>query len=257
MGIINVTPDSFSDGGINFKTNSAIENALNLIEEGADILDIGGESTRPGAGAVSEQEEIDRVLPVIEGILKYQPNTYISIDTTKYEVAKSALIAGVKMVNDVSGLKISPDIPKLCKEYDADLCIMHMQGTPRTMQKNPHYKDIINEIHQFLIKQTEFALSNGVRKIYVDVGIGFGKTVEDNLHLLKNLEKFNGIGYGQLLGISRKSFIGRSFDIEGATDRDIITAFIHSLLLTKSVKIVRVHNVKLLNSLRRTYQLMN
>lgn len=256
MGIVNVTPDSFSDGGKYDSKEKAISHTLKLIDDGADIIDIGGESTRPGAEEVSESDEISRTIPVIEEILAKRPDVYISIDTSKYKVAELALKAGAKMVNDVTGLRNSPEIASLVADYEADLCIMHMLGSPRTMQKNPQYDDLIDNIYEFLSKQTKFALSHGVKNIFVDVGIGFGKTVDDNLKLLKNLQKFNDIGSGQLLGISRKSFIGKTLGIANAEDRDLPTALIHSLLLDKKISIIRVHNVKMFSQLKRIVNLV-
>lgn len=257
MGIVNVTPDSFSDGGDNFNTEKAIENSLGLLEDGADMLDIGGESTRPGADPVTENDELDRTISVIEGILKESPDCFISIDTSKYEVAKEALLAGARMVNDVTGLRNSPRIAELVAKNNAELCIMHMLGSPRTMQKNPVYDDLISDIRSFLIRQCEFAKSKGVKKILVDVGIGFGKTVEDNLKLLRNLEKFNDISDGQLLGISRKSFIGKTLRIDDPKKRDLPTALIHSQLLNKGLKVLRVHNVKYIKQLKDCYSLLS
>jgi dihydropteroate synthase len=256
MGIINVTPDSFSDGGKFTNKNNAISHALSLLEKGADIIDIGGESTRPGAAEVEENEEIERTIPVVEAIIKERPDAYISIDTSKSNVAELALKAGVKMVNDVTGLRNAPKIADLVADNNADLCIMHMIGSPRTMQKDPKYDDLIGDIYNFLLTQTKFAISKGVKNIFVDVGIGFGKTVQNNIDLLKNIEKFNDIGSGQLLGISRKSFIGKALNIDKPSERDISTALIHSLLLSKNLKIIRVHNVDLFIQLKKIFKLL-
>lgn len=247
MGILNVTPNSFSDGG-DFNTfDSALAQAKLMIDEGAAIIDIGGESTRPGSEPVSITDELSRTIPVIKEILKSKPNTIISIDTTKYEVAKQALDSGAKIINDVSGLTSEPRFVDLAKEYNAELVIMHKKGTPKDMQVNPDYNDVFCEVYDFLKQQAK--LAEGVNNVFVDVGIGFGKTLEHNITLLNNLEKFNDITGKQLLGISRKSFIRMMFGIENAKDRDTHTALIHSLLLKKKVDILRVHNVKLVKEM--------
>lgn len=247
MGVLNVTPNSFSDGG-DFNTfDSAITQAKRMLDEGADIIDIGGESTRPGADPVNLEDELSRTIPVIKELLKHNHNTTISIDTTKYEVAKQALDVGAKIINDVSGLTQEPRFIDLAKEYNAELVIMHKKGTPKDMQIKPEYDDVVQEVYDFLSQQAK--LAEGVGNVYVDVGIGFGKTLEHNLALLNNLEKFNDITGKQLLGISRKSFINMMFGIENAKDRDTHTALIHSLLLDKKADILRVHNVKLIREM--------
>ena len=247
MGILNVTPNSFSDGG-DFNTfESAVTQAKLMLDQGADIIDIGGESTRPGSDPVNHNDELSRTIPVVKELVKQNPNVTISIDTTKYEVAKQALDSGAKIINDVSGLTTEPRFVDLAKEYDADLVIMHKKGSPKEMQVKPEYDDVVQEVYDFLDEQAKFA--EGVNNVFVDVGIGFGKTLEHNLSLLSNLEKYNGITGKQLLGISRKSFIKMMFGIENAKDRDTHTAIIHSLLLNKKVDILRVHNVKLVREM--------
>lgn len=247
MGILNVTPNSFSDGGQYITTKSAIEHGLEMIAQGADIIDIGGESTRPGSEGVSIEDELNRVIPVLEGIKKINPEIKISIDTTKYEVAWLALEKGANIINDVSGLTAEPRFVDLAKEYNADLVIMHRKGTPKNMQDNPQYEDVVKEVHDYLSQQSK--LAEGIENVYVDVGIGFGKTLEHNIELLKNLKKFNDITGKQLLGISRKAFINTLFDIEIAKDRDIHTAMIHQQLLVNDVDTIRVHNVKLIRDM--------
>lgn len=250
MGIINVTPDSFSDGGDNF----AIENAYNKVKElvacGADIIDIGGESTRPGADEVSADEEIRRTIPLIKKVKSEFPLLPISIDTTKIETAREAIIAGADIVNDISGLTFNPEIAELCAKYNKLLVLMHIKGKPRTMQDSPHYDNCTAEVFDFLKERIEFARSKGVQNIIADVGIGFGKTLEHNLELLRNHDVFTNLGVPLLLGISRKRFIGALLDIENPKERDCGTALIHSLLINKRIDIVRVHNVKLINDLR-------
>ncbi|MGQ9818399.1 MAG: dihydropteroate synthase [Candidatus Kapaibacteriales bacterium] len=254
MGILNVTPDSFSDGGKFLNKEQAIEWGLTLLEDGADIIDIGGESTRPYAKPVSPEEEINRVIPVIEGILNHKPDAFISVDTTKSKVAVSAVKAGAKMINDVSGLQNDPNIAEVANKYSASLVIMHMKGTPQTMQVNPHYDNIVGEVYEFLESKIEFAKKNGVKEIYADVGIGFGKTVEHNWELLRNIEKFYSLGIPLLLGISRKSFIGKTLGIENPVDRDLPTLLLHTLLLTKNIEIIRVHNVRQFHVLKILYE---
>ncbi len=251
MGILNVTPDSFSDGGIFLDTFEAIKQVDWMVENSADIVDIGGESTRPNAPEVSAEEEFRRVIPIVKEIRKIYPQLTISVDTTKYEVAKAALDEGADIINDVSGLQFNENLAELVANYNAGLIIMHMKGTPRDMQANPEYDDVVKEVYDFLEKQAFIAESNGVDKIWIDVGIGFGKKIKHNLELLKNLDKFNTLKYPQVLGISRKSFIGKMFNIDEPKDRDVQTALLHSILVTKGIDIVRVHNVEYLNQLRK------
>ena len=192
MGIVNVTPDSFSDGGLFLSSERAVEHARRLVDEGADLLDVGGESTRPGAGAVSAAEELDRVGPVLEGILGAEPGpsgAAISIDTSKVAVAETALDIGAQIVNDVTALRSEPELASLCAARGCGLVLMHMQGTPRTMQESPSYDDVVDDVKAFLAERIEFATSEGVaeERIWVDPGIGFGKTVEHNLELLWRL----------------------------------------------------------------------
>ena len=247
MGILNVTPNSFSDGGEYVTTKSAIDHGLEMIANGADIIDIGGESTRPGSEGVSLEDELNRVIPVVEGIRNVNKDIIISVDTTKYDVAWVALGKGSNIINDVSGLTAEPRFVDLVKEYNADLVIMHRKGTAQNMQDNPQYDDVVQEVYDYLTTQSK--LAEGVGNVYVDVGIGFGKTLEHNITLLNNLEKFNNITGKQLLGISRKAFIKMLFGIENAKDRDAHTAMIHQRLLASNVEIIRVHNVKLIRDM--------
>ena len=253
MGILNVTPDSFSDGGDYFNEEKAIEQGLKMLEDGADIIDIGGESTRPGAADVSEDEEISRTLPVIKGLLKEKPGLEISIDTTKYNVAKAALGAGATIVNDISGLENDKRLAKLAAERDAALIVMHMQGTPRTMQENPYYTNVVEEIFNLLVEKIFYARKKGVKTIIADVGIGFGKTLEHNLELLRNIDTFRELKVPLLLGISRKSFIDKVLNINAPKERDLPTALIHAMLPGFGGDILRVHNVKMLSMLKKLY----
>lgn len=244
MGILNVTPDSFSDGGKYYAHSLALEKAEQIIADGADIIDIGGESTRPGADEVDEAEEIKRVIPVIEEIRKTHKDITISVDTTKYEVAKLAVDAGADIINDISGLNNDIRLAELSAKYDKWLVLMHIKGKPRTMQNNPHYDNPVREIFEELKQKIEFAKSKGVKKIIADVGIGFGKTYEHNIELLKNHSEFAKLGVPLLLGISRKSFIGKMLGIKNPEKRDLPTLLIHALLISQNTDIIRVHDIK-------------
>ncbi|HSL87804.1 MAG TPA: dihydropteroate synthase [Ignavibacteriaceae bacterium] len=244
MGILNVTPDSFSDGGKYIDKDFALAHALKMCEDGADIIDIGGESTRPGADTVSVEDEIDRTIPVIKSIKKENPHILISIDTTKSEVANKALESGASFVNDISAFTFDKNMLSVIKKYDAGLILMHTKGTPKEMQENPVYDDLISEIYDFLYKQILTAAKNGLNKIIVDPGIGFGKTVEHNFELLKRLSDFKSLGYPIMIGLSRKSFIGKTLNLK-IDERDNPTAVLESLAVQNSARIIRTHNVKL------------
>ncbi|MBU0474432.1 MAG: dihydropteroate synthase [Bacteroidetes bacterium] len=254
MGILNVTPDSFSDGGKYFSINSATEHALEMLEDGADIIDIGGESSRPGAEEVSIDEEISRTIPVIESIFKHKPNTIISIDTTKSEVAEAALQCGVKIINDISGLSDAKMLEKV-KKYYASIVVMHMQGKPRTMQESPKYKNVFDEVFSFLKQKIELSKNFGVSSIIIDPGIGFGKSVNHNYELLRNLAKFQTLETPLLIGVSRKSLIGKSLNLD-VENRDIATIILETDAITKGAKIVRTHNVKNAIQLKRINKLL-
>ena len=243
MGILNVTPDSFSDGGQYFEKNTAVEHALDMVENGADIIDIGGESTRPFSDPISLDDELSRVIPVIEGIRK-KSDVCISIDTTKSMVARKALNVGASIINDVSAMEIDPLMADVAKQFDCPLIIMHMKGTPKDMQDNPKYESLILDIKDYLIERIDFAMSKGVHrdKIIIDPGIGFGKTVENNFEIINNLYHFVKLNFPVLLGASRKSFIGISLNLpenkrlEGSLAANVIG-------LQQGVKIFRVHDV--------------
>lgn len=253
MGIINVTPDSFSDGGTNDNIDKILKKVGYWIELGVDIIDVGGESTRPGSDSVSEELEIERTSPVIESIIRNFPQAFVSIDTMKFSVAEAALQAGAKMINDVSGLTNNPDIADLAAEYSAELVIMHLPDSPKTMQIAPVYQNLISDVFSFLKKQIKFAQSKGVKKVYADVGIGFGKTADDNWELLRNIEEFHKLGVPLLLGVSRKRFIGELLELQEPKDRDTATMMLHSMLLGKSIDIIRVHNVESAIQMRKMY----
>ena len=257
MGIVNVTPDSFSDGGLYSEHQSAIAHACTLIEQGADIIDIGGESTRPGAEIISIEEEIHRTIPVIEGIRKFDSDITISIDTTKSEVAEAAMNAGACMINDISGLDLGPELARIAARFDAPLILMHRKGVSATMQKNPQYENIVEEVKLHLMERCALAKEYGADKLIIDIGIGFGKTIEHNWELLRSLQEFHEIGYPMLLGISRKSFIGASLDITNPAERDIPTHLLHALLLNKHCSIIRVHDVAMAQMTRTLYSRLN
>jgi len=257
VGIVNVTPDSFSDGGKYFDQQRAVAHALELIDAGADVLDIGGESSRPGAEPVVADEEIRRVVPVIEQIRQSHPTIPISIDTTKAVVAERALDAGATMINDISAGRFDPEMFSVAAERQVPIVLMHMQGTPATMQVNPHYSDVVEEILAFLHERINVARAHGIREIIADVGIGFGKTLEHNLTLLANLQRFAVLGVPLLLGISRKRFLGALSGIDEPSERDTVTALMHALLLSGPVEYIRVHNVRLHVHLRTLWHALS
>lgn len=254
MGIINATPDSFSDGGKYIHVERAVDRIHIMRRDGASIIDIGGESTRPGAEPVSEQEEIDRVIPILEKAIETFPDLFYSIDTTKYKVAEAALNAGAKIINDVSGLQKEPEMAGLAAKFKAAYIIMHSQGSPKEMQHAPEYKNVVEEVTTFMLDKVSFARSQGVKEIIVDPGIGFGKKLEHNLKLLAHLDKFTKIGVPILIGASRKSLIGKILDERPVEDRLIGTVAIHYDCLTKGAKILRVHDVKEASDSLRIFQ---
>lgn len=244
MGILNVTPDSFSDGGRYADTERALAHAREMTAAGADIIDIGGESTRPGAQPLSEDEELSRIIPVIER-LSAELAVPISVDTYKSGVAKKALDAGASIVNDISGLRFSPDMARVAADCGATVIIMHIKGTPRDMQQNPVYDDVIGEIMAYLETGIELAAKGGVdpEKILLDPGIGFGKTLEHNLAILNRLDEFRGLGKPIVLGTSRKKFIGTVLDVPVPEQRIDGTAATVALGIERGASVVRVHDV--------------
>jgi dihydropteroate synthase len=242
MGIVNVTPDSFSDGGEFLDPERAIAHGRELADEGADILDVGGESTRPGARAVDAAEELGRVVPVVEALAKDGPK--VSIDTSKTEVARAALDAGASMVNDVTALRADPDLAALCAERDCEVVLMHMLGDPRTMQENPVYHDVVDDIKVFLAERIEFATVAGIHRerIWIDPGIGFGKTVEHNLELHRRLGEFAELGRPVAFGSSRKSFIGKLTGA-GVDQRLGGTIASNVIAYANGARMLRVHDV--------------
>jgi dihydropteroate synthase len=242
MGILNITPDSFSDGGKYFSEDRAYARAMEMLEAGADVIDIGGESTRPGSEPVSVDEEWRRISGVIDRLIKNK-QTIISVDTYKSEIARRALESGVHIINDISGLTFDPAMAKVVADFGAPIILMHIKGTPRDMQKNPSYQNLMDEVYGFLYRQCCFARENGIEQIIVDPGIGFGKRPEDNYELIRRLGEFKALGYPVLLGVSRKSFIGYGLRNVQA-DRKIgsITSALHGTL--NGANIVRVHDVE-------------
>jgi dihydropteroate synthase len=245
MGIVNVTPDSFSDGGLFIDPEAAIAHGRELATEGADLLDVGGESTRPGAEAVGAEEELRRVVPVIEALAgPAGPGLPVSIDTSKRAVAEAAIEAGAAIVNDVTAMRGEPDLAGVCATAGVEVCLMHMLGDPRTMQSDPTYDDVVDEVRSFLAERIEFATSEGIaeERIRVDPGIGFGKTVEHNLELLRRLGELRELGRPILLGTSRKSFIGK---LTGAEVDQRLGGTIASSVLAyaNGAEILRVHDV--------------
>jgi len=256
MGIVNVTPDSFSDGGNYFDSEKASKHAFKLINEGADIIDIGGESTRPLAEPVNVDEELNRVIPVIKKIVQHYPDSIISVDTTKSIVAEEALKIGAQLINDVSGGTFDENMYNIVSQYDVPFVIMHIKGNPSNMQDAPYYDDVVEEICTFFSNQIEQAQQKGVRKIIVDPGIGFGKSVEDNFTLLNNLNKFSELGYPILLGLSKKSFLGKSLNLE-ITQRENATIVSETIGALNGASIIRTHNVENAVQMKKIIEFVN
>ena len=245
MGILNITPDSFSDGGLHFDKSVAVGRGVRMVEEGADIVDIGGESTRPGSEPLTPEEELQRVVPVIES-LSAKVTVPISIDTYKAEIARRALDAGASIVNDISGLRFDPGMAGVVSAYKVPVVVMHIKGSPRNMQQSPVYEALIPEILDYLRGSIAIALEAGVpeEKIIIDPGIGFGKTFDHNLEILHNLDRFALLGRPLLIGPSRKAFIGRILDNASPQERIYGTAAAVAISIIKGANIVRVHDVK-------------
>ena len=244
MGIVNVTPDSFSDGGQFDSVSAVVEHALRLVEEGADILDIGGESTRPGAAPVSLDEELRRVVPVVRELAR-QTQTPISIDTSKAEVARQCLEAGAAIVNDISGLTFDADMPHVCRESSCGVIVMHIQGTPQTMQADPHYDDVVAEVCRHFSRRLEDLEAAGIarERIVLDPGIGFGKTAEHNLELLSHIADLHTLGRPVLIGHSRKRFLKKVLGRE-VEERNAGTLGVSIALAAQGTDILRIHDVR-------------
>lgn len=244
MGILNVTPDSFSDGGLYFDWEKAVAKAYEMVAAGADIIDIGGESTRPGADPLPLEEELRRVIPVLDRLVR-EVKVPLSVDTYKAEVARQALEHGATIINDISGLRADPDMARVVARFDCPVVVMHIKGTPKNMQDNPTYEDVIAEVKEYLQQGIELAVAAGLsrEKVIVDPGIGFGKNLEHNLKILQCLEEFKTLGQPLLVGTSRKSFIGKILDLP-VNERLLGTAATVALSIAKGVDIVRVHDVR-------------
>ncbi len=245
MGVVNATPDSFSDGGLYLDAAAAVSHGLRLAAEGADILDIGGESTRPGAEAVSSSEELERTIPVVEGLINAGCKAHLSIDTRKPGIAQAAMAAGASIWNDVSALSYSSDSLQIAASLGCDIMLMHAAGDPKTMQANPHYDDVVEEVYAYLARRIDACITAGVAetRLIVDPGIGFGKTLDHNLALLANLDRFRALGRPVLLGASRKRFIA-ALDREGLA-QERLGGSIAAVLAgaRRGVSIFRVHDV--------------
>ena len=244
MGILNVTPDSFSDGGLHFRENDAVKRGLEMVNEGVDIIDVGGESTRPFSDPLPLEEELKRVIPVIAA-LSQETDIPISIDTYKSEVASQAFEAGAKMVNDISALRFDPKMGPLVAEAGLPIVLMHMKGTPKNMQANPTYENLFGQIIGFLSNAMEQAVKIGIKRdlIIIDPGIGFGKSFDDNLKIIKGLNRFSSLGQPILVGTSNKSFIGHILDLP-VESRETGTMATIAAAVMNGANIVRVHNVK-------------
>ena len=244
MGVVNVTPDSFSDGGEFLDADAAVAHAARLAEDGAGIVDVGGESTRPGADPVPQDVELQRVIPVVERVAQTL-GVRVSVDTTKLAVAEQAIQAGARVVNDVTAFRQAPELAGLVASAGAGCCLMHMQGEPRTMQRNPTYDDVVADVKAFLEERLAFATGEGVpeERVWLDPGIGFGKTLEHNLELLRRLDEIAAIGRPVVIGTSRKSFLGK---ITGRPERERVPGTIATnvIALERGASIFRVHDVR-------------
>lgn len=251
MGVLNVTPDSFSDGGLYLDPDAAVKHALAMVDEGADLLDIGAESSRPGAEPVSEEEELRRLVPVVQEVCR-RVAVPVSVDTTKAAVARQALDAGAAIINDISALQADPAMAGIVAQAGAGLVLMHMQGTPQTMQRAPHYTDIVAEVREFLGARMQAAARAGIAadQILLDPGIGFGKNLEQNLILLDRLGAFQALGRPMLVGASRKAFIGEVLG-RRAGDRLLGTAAAVAAAVLRGARVVRVHDVRAMQDVVR------
>ncbi|MCO5249959.1 MAG: dihydropteroate synthase [Candidatus Kapabacteria bacterium] len=245
MCILNATPDSFSDGDRFANVDNAVEFALHAAERGVDIIDIGGESTRPGSEPVGEQEELDRVIPIIEGIRRHNANISLSIDTYKSAVAHAAVKSGANIVNDISAGTFDDKMFEIVANLKVPIILMHTPSPPRTMQMNAKYTDVVAEVKDFLSLRIQVAEKSGINEIIIDPGIGFGKNYEQNIELIRNIDEFGELNRPILLGISRKSFLGQLTGIVSPAERDIATILLHSLLLRNNIEYIRIHNFEL------------
>lgn len=254
MGILNVTPDSFSDGGKFSNVESAYNHAKEMIENGVDIIDVGGESTRPGSEPVTAEEEIERVIPVIEKIRNDYEDVIISIDTNKAEVAEKALLAGADIINDISAGTFDNNMFAIASKYKAPMVLMHIKGKPSTMQNDTSYSDLLSEVYGFLKERINIAKEAGVEQLIVDPGIGFGKSVEGNFALIERLGEFKSLGRLILIGLSRKSFLGNSLNLE-VNEREVPTIISETISAMSGARIIRTHNVKNAVYLKKLFNL--
>ncbi|OQW93891.1 MAG: dihydropteroate synthase [Beggiatoa sp. IS2] len=243
MGILNVTPDSFSDGGVFFSVTTALARARQMYQEGAALIDIGGESTRPGAQPVSVQEELDRVMPVLEQVRAQLP-VHISVDTSKPEVMRAAIAAGVDMINDVMALRREGSLAAVAAANSVQICLMHLQGEPRTMQYNPYYEDVVREVRDFLLMRVQACVQAGINpsRLLIDPGFGFGKTLAHNLLMMSQLHIFTQLGYQVLVGVSRKSLLGTLLN-KPVTERLFGSLALATIAISKGASIIRTHDV--------------
>jgi dihydropteroate synthase len=246
MAIVNVTPDSFSDGGLFFEPGAAVEQSLKHIREGADILDLGAETTRPGSEPTPAEEEWRRLGPVIEALAKRPGCPPISVDANKAEIAEKAILAGASIINDIWAGRNDPGVFRVAAKYGVPIILMHMQGDPRTMQQDPKYDDVVREVREFLLERAEAAMAAGIdrSRIILDPGVGFGKLASHNLAILKNLGQVYPPGFRSLMALSRKAFLGRVLGGAPPAERDWATAAANCLAIAKGAEIVRVHSVR-------------
>jgi dihydropteroate synthase len=256
MGILNATPDSFSDGGEFNTVESALGQIGRMVSQGAAIIDVGGESSRPGSEPVPERVEVKRVIPILEKAIPQFSDTFFSVDTTTYAVAEQALQLGAHFINDISGLQREPRLASLAAKHNAGYILMHSQGNPKTMQNDPSYDDVVSDILDFFEEKIALAEKAGVQSIILDPGIGFGKTLEHNITLLNNLESFRSLGYPVMAGASRKSMIGAILNDRSVADRLTGTIAVHYHAMLKGANIIRVHDVKEANDSILVYNAM-
>ncbi len=256
MGVLNVTPDSFSDGGQYYLHDKAVQHALNMIDAGADIIDVGGESTRPDAEIVEESEELERVIPVIEKLHDLRPDVIISADTSKSKVADAAVKAGAALVNDISGGTFDDEMFSTVAANKAAIVLMHIKGTPRNMQLNPHYDDVLNEIHKNLLDKIGFARSFEIENIIIDPGFGFGKELHHNFEILERLDELKSLGYPIMAGVSRKSMLGKSLNLD-VKNRDAATIIAETIAVNNGARFIRTHNVYNAHQLKKVYRFVN
>lgn len=256
VAILNVTPDSFSDGGSYFDIASAINRGIEIIDSGVDILDIGGESTRPGSLGVDADEELRRTIPVIDELMARRPDSIISIDTTKSRVADQALKAGASIVNDISGGLFDPAIWEVTADHGAKYIMMHTSGTPDKMQLNTNYVNVVAEVKKYLFDRAGLAYKSGVKEIILDPGIGFGKTAEQNISLIKNINEFTENGEEVMIGLSRKSFIGKLFNVN-VKERDFHSALFELYAAFRGVSYIRTHNIENAMTIKKVREILN